>query len=279
MASLTRPLTSALRGGPKLTATCRAQAGRPFTTTPYLSQTPKILLEDRDKGFGFVRHNPLPPKPRTTAVTEIRGPYYSVMGPRYLADVLDTMGPHVDGLKFAGGSFSLFPEDQLRKLLDLAHHHGVYVSTGGWMEHVLASSGGDVPAAVDKYLAKCKDLGFDVIELSTGFLSLPRDDWLRLVDRVHAAGLKAKPELGIQFGAGGDTEAAELESIGTSDPSRVIDMARKFVDAGVERMMIESEGITENVRAWRTDVIQAIIRDVPLEKVMFEAADPAVFNW
>lgn len=71
---------------------------------------------------------------------------------------------------------------------------------------------------------------FDV-ELSIGFLSLPRD-WLRPVDRVHAAGLKAKPELGIQFGAGGDTEIAELETaLATLAASS---MARKFVDGGVE---------------------------------------------
>lgn len=199
------------------------------------------------------------------------------MGPGYLSDVLSTMGEHVDGLKFAGGSFSLFPESELRKLIDLAHDHGVYVSTGGWMEHVLTQS--DAAEAVDKYLAKCKDVGFDVIEISTGFLSLPPDDWVRLAERVQKVGLKPKPELGIQFGAGGDTEAADLESMGTSDPSRVINMAKRFVDMGVERMMIESEGITENVKSWRTDVIQAILREIPLEKVMFEAADPKVFNW
>ena len=56
------------------------------------------------------------------------------------------MGTHVDGLKFAGGrrsvescrtndltpvigSFSLFQEKPLRELIDLAHEHGVYVST------------------------------------------------------------------------------------------------------------------------------------------------------
>ena len=39
------------------------------------------------------------------------------------------MGHHVDGLKFAGGSFSLFPEDKLRELLEQAHEYGVYVST------------------------------------------------------------------------------------------------------------------------------------------------------
>lgn len=59
---------------------------------------------------------------------------------------------------------------------------------------------------------------------------------------MHAAGLTAKPECGIQFGAGGDTSAEELEAFGTSDPSKIINMGKRFIDAGVERIMIESEG-------------------------------------
>jgi len=138
----------------------------------------------------------------------------------------------------------------------------------------------DAHTAVDRYLERCKSLGFDVIEISTGFLSIPPDDWLRLVDKVHASGLIAKPEIGIQFGAGGDTAAADLESMGTSDPSKVVNLGKRFInDTGVERIMIESEGITENVKSWRTDVIQSILRELPQEKVMFEAADPKVFNW
>lgn len=62
---------------------------RPFSVSPRL-ETPPILLEDKDKGFGFVRHNSRQPKPRSVGVTEIRGPYYSVMGKRYLQDVLET---------------------------------------------------------------------------------------------------------------------------------------------------------------------------------------------
>ena len=88
-----------------------------------------------------------------------------------------------------------------------------------------------------------------------------------------------KPELGIQFGAGGDTEAQQLESTGTSDVSKVINLGKKFLDAGVERIMIESEGITENVDAPRTDAIQSILKELPMERLMFEAADPKVFNW
>jgi hypothetical protein len=52
-------------------------------------QQSKIMLED-EKAFGFVRHNPRPPKPRKEGVTEIRGPYYSAMGKRYLEDILET---------------------------------------------------------------------------------------------------------------------------------------------------------------------------------------------
>lgn len=258
---------------------CKGVSQRLFSTFPVFTtqHKPNILLQDPHNGYGFIRHNPRNEKPRNTGVTEIRGPYYSVMGKRYLEDVLETMGYHVDGLKFAGGSFSLFPENQLKELIDIAHSHGVYVSTGGWIEHVLTQP--NIKSVIDKYLQKCKDLGFDVVEISSGFLSIPGDDWLRLVDKVHSYSMKAKPELGIQFGAGGDTEAGDLEGLGTSDPSKVINMARRFIDAGVERMMIESEGITENVKTWRTDVIQNILKELPMEKVMFEAADPKVFNW
>jgi phosphosulfolactate synthase (CoM biosynthesis protein A) len=209
-------------------------------------------------------------------LTEIRGPYYAVMGRRYLEDILDTMHPYVDGLKFAGGSFALMPRDKVEEMIALAHRHDVYVSTGGWIEHVLRY-GAD---AVEKYLGEAKALGFDVIELSTGFITIPEDDLLRLVERVARAGLKAKPELGIQFGAGGGaTTAAELAAEGTRDAGWVIGRARACLDAGADMILIESEGITENVETWRTDVVARIIDALGSEKVMFEAAEPLVFEW
>ena len=91
-----------------------------------------------ERAFSFLPTNRRPDKPRTRGVTEIRGPYYSAMGPRYLRDVLETMGEHVDALKFAGGSFTLMPERALTEILDVAHEHNVLVSTGGFIEHVLS---------------------------------------------------------------------------------------------------------------------------------------------
>ena len=56
-------------------------------------------------------------------------------------------------------------------------------------------------------------------------------------------------------------------------------LEKQFIDGGMERMMIGSESITANVKTWRTEVIQSILKDLPIEKVMFEAADLVVFNW
>jgi phosphosulfolactate synthase (CoM biosynthesis protein A) len=160
-----------------------------------------------ERAFPFIRLNQRVGKPRRVGLTEIRGPYYAVMGTRYLSDILETVGEYVDGVKYAGGSFALMPRSRVRDINDLAHKHNAYISTGGFIEHVLAREGA---GAVKRYLGECQALGFDVVELSTGFITLPPDDLIALVKTVAEAGLKAKPELGIQFGAGGATEAAEL---------------------------------------------------------------------
>jgi len=228
-----------------------------------------------ERAFSFLRVNERQRKPRTEGTTEIRGPYYTPMGRHCLEDILDTMGNYVDSLKFAGGSFTLMPRRAVGEIINLCHEHEVLVSTGGFLEQVLMQ-GKD---AVKGYIRECKDLEFDTIEISSGFITLPADDWLRLVEQVQKAGLKAKPEVGIQFGAGGATRAEELETEGTRDPEWPIRLAQRFLDAGASMIMIESEGITENVNQWRTDVPARVINALGLEKVMFEAADPEVFAW
>jgi len=227
------------------------------------------------RSFPFLQVNQRESKPRKRGLTEIRGPYYSVVGPRHLEDAFETMGAYVDSLKFAGGSFALMPESAVRDIIELCHKHDVLVSTGGFIERVLVQ-GGD---AVRQYVSECKRLGFDIVEISAGFVSISTDDWLRLIELVRKAGLKPKPEVGIQFGAGGATAATELQAEGTRDPNSAIAQAKRFLEAGAEIIMIESEGITENVDSWRTDVPAKFINEIGIEKLMFEAADPDVFAW
>jgi phosphosulfolactate synthase (CoM biosynthesis protein A) len=227
------------------------------------------------RAFAFLQLNERPPKPRTRGVTEIRGPYYTPVGRRYLDDLLETMGAHVDTLKYAGGSFALMPREAVRALNDICHEHDVDVSTGGFLEYVLTQRG----AAVRQYLDECLELGFDIVEISSGFITLPVDDLVRLTKTVRQAGMKPKPEVGIQFGAGGTSSVEALEAEGTRDVGYAIELAKRHLDAGAHMIMIESEGITEQVRDWRTDVVARIVAELGLENVMFEAAEPDVFSW
>jgi len=235
----------------------------------------ELNLDRSDEPFSFLRTNFRDAKPRQKGITEIRGPYYSPVGRRYLEDILETMGAYVDSLKFAGGSFALMPQKQLREIIELAHRYDVLVSTGGFIEYVLTQGS----AAVERYIKTCFEMGFDILEVSSGFITIPLDDWLRLLENVQRAGLKAKPEVGIQFGAGGASAISELETEGTRDVGWTINQSKRFLEAGAYMIMIESEGITENVKTWRIDVIAKLIDALGLEKIMFEAADPEVFAW
>jgi phosphosulfolactate synthase (CoM biosynthesis protein A) len=83
----------------------------------------------------------------------------------------------------------LLPRAQVKSFSHLAHRHGAYVSSGGWIETVLRYGA----EAVEKYLDEAKAVVFDVIEISTGFLSIPTSGLLRLVEQVKKAGFKRSP--------------------------------------------------------------------------------------
>jgi phosphosulfolactate synthase (CoM biosynthesis protein A) len=232
-------------------------------------------MAESERAFDFIPINERDGKPRERGITEMRGPYYDPVGRRRLADIFETCGDYVDILKFSGGSFRLMPRETLADLIALCHQNDVMVSTGGFVEYLLTRC----PEKIDDYLSECRTLGFDIVEISSGFLAMPADDLVRLTERVIKHGLKAKPEINVQFGAGGTSSVEQLESQGQENPAQAIREAKRHLDAGAYRIMVESEGITEQVRDWRTDIISEIAEGIGLENAVFEAADPEVYAW
>src|SRR5213593_475584 len=78
-----------------------------------------VSARPTERAFAFLEINRRDDKPRRIGLTEIRGPYYTPMGRRYLEDILETMGAWIDALKFAGGSFALMPRKAVRDIIDL----------------------------------------------------------------------------------------------------------------------------------------------------------------
>lgn len=223
----------------------------------------------------FLRLNDRDPKPRATAITEVRGPYYSTIGPAYIDDVLTVAGPYVDWLKIPGPGIALVPSSAMAKIAESCHRHEVKLSAGGLIEFVLTRG----PRAVASYFDALADLGFAIVEVSAGFLALSTPDYLRLVARAKKTGLTVKAEVGVQFGAGGTSSAASLKAEGSISVGWAMNRARQALEAGADMIVLESEGVTESVTSWRTDVPAAFVAELGVERLMFEAADPAVFEW
>ncbi|WP_247729846.1 phosphosulfolactate synthase [Halovivax limisalsi] len=233
-------------------------------------------MPETDRAFDFLSFNEREEKPREKGITEIRGPYYDPMGPRELRDILETMGRWVDIYKFSGGSFALMPEDAVRELIDICHEYDVRVSTGGFVENVLIRDNDKV----ERYFEEAERLGFDIVELSSGFLAIGTDDVVRLTETVaRDYEIQPKPEINVQFGAGGATDPEILEEQGQQDPEQAIEEGRRHLDAGAELLMVEAEGITEEVLEWRTDVAYRIANELGIENLVFEAPGPEMFEW
>ena len=235
-------------------------------------------MSSRDLAFDFVRIDMPKEKPRKTGVIEFRGPYYNTVSYGYLEDLLDDWAYYVDGYKFAGGSMRLLPRTKVKQIIQLCHNHKVYVSTGGFVERVIAQGGN----AVDLYLEECKALGFDVVEVSSGLAPISLEDKIKIIKQVRKLGMKPKPEVSMMIGAGAGTHIAGYEAaMELKSFDQFSDEIAIHLKAGIEMIMIESEGLTEDLppEQWKTDVIKKIVNRFGLENLMFEAADPPVFKW
>lgn len=228
-----------------------------------------------DQPFAFLHRNNRQDKPRSKGITEIRGPYYDPMGPRELRDILETMGRYVDIYKWSGGSFALYPEETVREMIDICHEFDVRVNTGGFIENVLVRDNDKV----EEYVEECKRLGFDIIEVSSGFLAMDVDEKVAITEMIADKGVEPKPEINVQFGAGGASDPEDLEDEVQMDPRLAIEEGKKHLDAGAQHLMVEAEGITEEVVDWRTDVAYEIANGLGIENLVFEAPGPEMFEW
>jgi phosphosulfolactate synthase (CoM biosynthesis protein A) len=112
----------------------------------------------------------------------------------------------------------------------------------------------------------------DTLKYAGGSFALMTRDALRALNELCH-------EHDVDVSTGGFLEHVLTRAEGTRDVGQAIELAKQHLDAGAQMIMIESEGITEQVREWRTDAVGRIVSKLGLEQVMFEAADPAVFRW
>jgi phosphosulfolactate synthase (CoM biosynthesis protein A) len=63
------------------------------------------------------------------------------------------------------------------------------------------------------------------------------------------------------------------------DPNWVIKRAERYFEAGADMVMIDSDGLTNNLDNLRSDLVAKVIERLGVEKIMFEANDPTMSEW
>jgi phosphosulfolactate synthase (CoM biosynthesis protein A) len=207
-------------------------------------------------------------KPRhKRGVTEVRDRALGLAEARNLAE---TLGAFVDTAKYTCGTQRLFPAEFIKAKNTLYRSHDIEVSSGGMLERVVQYG----ERAVCSFLEESRELGFTVIEVSTGLTILSERAKSDLIRAALSYGFKVKPEVAMTYGTGvrGD-EQVKVSA------DRIIGECLACLEAGAHMVMLEEEGIFQYVKEPQGDLVYRLVRTVGLENLMFEASEVKTMNW
>jgi phosphosulfolactate synthase (CoM biosynthesis protein A) len=209
------------------------------------------------------------PKPRDVGLTEVRTPAH---GLNYIRDYVEMLGDHLDSVKWTVGTQRLVSREKVRAVNSYLAGHGIGVSSGGLLESVLPHG----EKAVRAFLDESRELGFTIIEISTGNIVLSLEDKCALVKATREAGLLPKPEI---FGAsplpGGYQPGSYVSA------TKIIIECEALLEAGAWKLMIEEDGLFDggNPEKWHRDLAWSIAARIPQRHLYWEASSLALAGW
>lgn len=223
-----------------------------------MTPPPNTSLED--KAFSFIRVAPRPTKPRAAGLTIMADRGH---GLQRLADLLETAADYIDVAKMGIGAWRLLPEDLLARKIERYHGAGIKVFLAGD-----ASEAAFVQGQSQRFFAAAKKLGADAVEISSAQAIMSLADKCALIRLAKAEGLEVVAEAGQK---GQEDWTKSLPYV-----LRQIDAYR---EAGAWKVLIQAEGISEDVDRFKGDFVLGIAARYDVEDLIFQAKDAAAQLW
>jgi phosphosulfolactate synthase len=167
-------------------------------------------------------------------------------------DLLNTAAPHMDMIKIGFGTSALYPQNLLKRKIDLAKAHQLAIYPGGTFLEVAVAND-----LVDEYYETVRNLGFTGIEISDGTIVLNRNIRSRLILKGLDTGLTVYTEYGKKCW-GSSIEMKEL-----------IQTVAMDTRLGAELVTIEGResgvgvGIFDKNGACKDNEIRAVLEHIP----------------
>jgi phosphosulfolactate synthase len=198
------------------------------------------------------------PKPRERGWTMVidKG-----LGLNAVDDLMQVAAPAIDLVKLTFGTSALLRRDLLREKVRTITAHGVFCMPGGTLQEVAVWQG-----ALDRYLDRARELGFNALEVSDGTIELDRRTRAEAVEKAVKAGFRVLTEVGKKDPADA-RPAAELADLVNADLDRgafmVIMEAR---EAGRGVGIYDAAGLPKEAEI---DAFLAGVRDA--DRILWEA--------
>lgn len=128
------------------------------------------------------------PKPRERGWTMVidKG-----LGLHAIDDLMQVAAPAIDVVKLTFGTSAFFARDLLREKVRTITAHGVSCMPGGTLQEVAVWQG-----ALDRYLERARELGFDAIEVSDGTIEMDARTRAETIGKAVKAGFRVLSEVG-----------------------------------------------------------------------------------
>ena len=212
-----------------------------------------------DRAFSALRLPARPAKPRDTGLTLVAD---KGLGPHAVEDLLALGADSVDWVKVASATARLYRPDALAAKTARYREAGVEVLLAGDDLELAVVRG-----VVDEVYAQAAELGFTAVEVASAQTVLSSRDKAELVRRAAAHGLLAFGEVGRK-GGGVRPDAGQLAR-----------QAEALLEAGAARVVLQGEGLLEDVDELAADVLHAFAAKVDLERTVVQAKQARAQVW
>lgn len=185
------------------------------------------------------------------------------LGSNGLEDLLELAADYIDIAKFAMGVSRLMNENVVRDRIDAYTRRGIPVFFAGEISELAMMQG-----VAEKYFAAVRELGAWGVEVSNAQVAMGIAQKVGFIRSARSAGLEVVAECGRKGGVewAGSTKLVAAE-------------VAACLEAGAWRVLVQAEGLNEDVEQSNDRLIQDLVGEFGLEKLIFQAKEKGLISW
>jgi phosphosulfolactate synthase len=200
-------------------------------------------------------------RPRENGLTHVLD---KGLGPSQIEDLVAVAAPYIDIVKLGWGTS--YVTHNLRDKILRYQAHGIPVCFGGTLFEVALRQN-----RLDDYIRTVKELGIDHVEISDGTIAMEEEHKLAVISRL-ARDFKVLSEVGSK------------DATVVIAPYKWVDSIKRELDAGAWKVITEGResgtvGVYSGDGEVKGGLIDEIVRDIPPDKLLFEAPNKAQQTW